>query len=128
MQRSYYLFPEDILKVRTLKNPRYGKSKKKNEPQFLDFSPTYTVILMSLISLLTPYNNKVKKKEITYKDISDSCGVPIPTIKEKMPVIRHNFPYYFNVIEKKFGKGFTYKLNPNFAKELINAYEEISQK
>ncbi len=123
MQKIYHLLPEEILKGKNLKNPRYVKSKVKRESEFVEFSSAYNIILMGIITLLTPNNNRVRKKELTYKDISDACGTPISTLKKYMPVIRHNFAHYFNIIERKFGRSYSYKLNPNFAKELIIAYE-----
>jgi len=118
MQANYVLFLKEILKRKKLENPRYGKSKGRRGSQFFVFSPTYKIILLAIVSLLVPESEKERRKILTYKKISDACRVPIPTVKEIMPIIRYNFPYYFNVIERKIGKGYSYKLNPNFAKQL----------
>lgn len=125
MQTNYFLIPEEILTANSpLKNPRYIKSHRNKEPEFLPITSTYKIVLVTILRLLIPTKGKnINGKALTYKDIHDLSSIPINTLKKIMPIIILNFSQYFETSKKKFGKGYIYKLKTEFYKKYLSAWK-----
>jgi len=120
MPINFFPFPSEILKYRDkLKNPRQGRTRgKKTEPVMLPFTPTYKIIFAAICSLLNPLLQRSPANlEFSYQDIQNECAVPRGTIKTAMPTLVFNFPQFFEITDKQFSKGYTYKFNYTFVQE-----------
>lgn len=115
MAINFFPAPTEILPARYKLTVPATRSKPE---RLIRFSEQHKICLFALCQLLNPLLDRGESEQtLSYKDISVACNIPVSTLKRVMPVLAYNFPKYFRVKDRTFGKGYIYEFHYKFELE-----------